>query len=127
MPEAFNTYELTYIVNAVLSEEQAKGLADRYSKYIEENGGKLHQAEFWGSRRMAYPIAKKRNGFYFNVFFEAPGRMIGRLERALEIEDDVLRYLTLRLDAKMLRHFEKNREKATQVRGDAELPTRRDD
>lgn len=127
MPELFNTYELTYIVNAVLSDEQARGLADRYNKYIEENGGKILQSEAWGSRRLAYPIAKKRNGFYFNVFFNAPGRMIGRLERALEIEDDVLRYLTLRLDPKMLRNFEKNGEQATKVRGDEVLRAGRDD
>ncbi len=127
MPDTSNTYELTYIVNAVLSEDAAKQLADRYTKYIEENGGKMLQNEFWGSRRLAYPIGKKRNGFYFNLFFEAPGRIIGRLERALEIEDDVMRYLTLRLDAKMLRHFAQNREGATTVRGDSDLPAGRDD
>ncbi len=127
MPDIFNTYELTYLVNAVLSEDQARQLADRYTGYIEENGGKILQSEFWGSRRLAYPISKKRNAFYFNVFFQAPGRLIGRLERALEIEDDVLRYLTLRLDSKMLTHFEKNRDAATKVRGDAELPAGRDD
>ena len=127
MPDTFNTYELTFIVNAVLSEDAAKTLADRYTTYIGENGGKVLQSQFWGSRRLAYPINKKRNGFYFNVFFEAPGRVIGRLERALEIEDDVMRYLTLRLDAKMLRHYEQHRDDATTVKGDAELPAGRDD
>lgn len=127
MPDTFNTYELTFIVNAVLNEDAAKTLADRYTTYIEENGGKVLQSQFWGSRRLAYPINKKRNGFYFNVFFQAPGRVIGRLERALEIEDDVMRYMTLRLDAKMLRHYEQHSDAATTVKGDAELPAGRDD
>ncbi len=127
MPDTFNTYELTFIVNAVLNEDAAKTLADRYTTYIEENGGKVLQSQFWGSRRLAYPINKKRNGFYFNVFFQAPGRVIGRLERALEIEDDVMRYMTLRLDAKMLRHYDQHSEAATTVKGDAELPAGRDD
>lgn len=127
MPDTFNTYELTFIVNAVLSEDAAKTLADRYTTYIGENGGTVLQSQFWGSRRLAYPINKKRNGFYFNVFFEAPGRVIGRLERALEIEDDVMRYMTLRLDAKMMRHYEQHRDDATTVKGDAELPAGRDD
>lgn len=109
MPETNETYELTYIVNAVLSEDQVKELADRYNAYIEENGGKILHSEGWGSRRLAYPISKKRNGYYFNVYFQAPGRLLPRLERAMEIEDDVLRYLTLRMDTKMLRHFEKNK------------------
>lgn len=125
MPDTFNTYELTFIVNAVLNDEAAKTLADRYTTYIEENGGKVLQSQFWGSRRLAYPINKKRNGFYFNVFFQAPGRVIGRLERALEIEDDVMRYLTLRLDAKMMRHLDQHRDET--VKGDAELPAGRDD
>ncbi len=115
MPESLPTYELTYIVNAVLNEEQVKELAARYNSYIEENGGKIIQSDAWGSRRLAYPISKKRNGYYFNVYFQAPGGLIPRLERAMEIEDDVLRYLTLRLDAKMIRNFEKRRSEASET------------
>ncbi len=119
MPETLPTYELTYIVNAVLNEDQVKELSDRYQSYIEENGGKILHSEAWGSRRLAYPISKKRNGYYFNVYLHAPGALIPRLERALEIEDDVLRYMTLRLDAKMIRSFEKRRTEAAQPKADA--------
>jgi small subunit ribosomal protein S6 len=114
MPDALPTYELTYIVNPVLSEDQIKELGQRYETYIKENGGTILQSNDWGSRRLAYPILKKRNGYYFNVFFQAPGGVIARLERAMEIEDDVLRYLTLRQDAKMLRHFERNKERTVE-------------
>ena len=126
MPEP-NTNELTYLVNAVLNEEQAKSLAERYDTYITENGGKILASSFWGQRRLAYALAKKRNAFYFNVFFQAPGRVIQRLERALEIEDDVLRYLTLRLDAKGLKSFEADQDAMMRVVGDGDLLTGRDD
>ncbi|NNE71932.1 MAG: 30S ribosomal protein S6 [Rhodothermales bacterium] len=106
MAIAKNTYELTYIVNSVLSEEQIKDLVERVTVYIKEGGSDILDVDVWGSRRLAYPIQKKRNGFYVNMYFRAPGAFIGRLERALEIDDNILRYLTLKLDAKMVRHFE---------------------
>ena len=101
-----HTYELTYIINGVLNDEQIKGLVNRINKYIDENGGEIIDSDEWGTRRLAYPINKKRNGYYVNLYFRAEGELIARLERALEIEDDILRYLTLRMDAKMLRHYE---------------------
>lgn len=100
------TYELTYIVNAVISDDQIKGLVRRVHKFIEENGGDILEVDEWGSRRLAFPINKKRNGHYVNLYFEAEGDLIVRLERALTLEDDILRYLTLKLDAKMLRAWE---------------------
>lgn len=101
-----HTYELTYIVNAVISDDQIKGLTRRVHKFIEENGGNILEVDEWGSRRLAFPINKKRNGHYVNLYFEAEGDLIVRLERALTLEDDILRYLTLKMDAKMLRAWE---------------------
>lgn len=103
---AQNTYELTYVVNGVLNDDQIRGLVNRVRKFIDENGGEIIEVDEWGTRRLAYPINKKRNGYYVNLYFRADGDLIGRLERALQIEDDILRYLTLKMDAKMLRHYE---------------------
>ncbi len=104
-----NTYELTYIVNAVLSDDQIKGVVNRIGEYIKEQGGKVLESEEWGTRRLAYPIRKKRNGYYVNLYFEADPALIVRLERMLEIDDDLLRYLTLKMDAVMLRFWEKQK------------------
>lgn len=112
---ADNTYELCYILNAVLNEEQTKDLVERVNKYITENGGEVLDVDEWGSRRLAYPIEKKRNGYYVNMHFKAPGALIVKLERAMEINDNILRYLTLRLDAKMLRHYEQTKAKRQQA------------
>jgi small subunit ribosomal protein S6 len=108
-----NTYELTYIVNAVLSDNQIREVVGRISRFIEENGSEVLVNDEWGTRRLAYPIRKKRNGYFVNMHFRGPGSIIPRLERALEIDDDILRYLTLRLDAKMLRHFEQQQRDAS--------------
>lgn len=106
------TYEMMYIINAVLSDDQIKSVRQRVEKYIKENGGEILETEELGNRRLAYPIRKKRNGHYVNVYFEAPGDIVPKLERALQIADEVLRYLTLRMDAKMLSHYEQRKQKA---------------
>ena len=106
-----HTYEFTYIINAVLGDEQIKDAIKRVNKYITDRDGEILDVEEWGNRRLAYPINKKRNGYYVNMYFTAPSDIIVRMERALEIDDNILRYLTLRMDAKMLRHYE--RQKST--------------
>ncbi len=107
-----NAYEFTYIINAVLSEDQIKAVVERVNKLIKENGGEIKDIDEWGSRRLAYPINKKRNGYYVNLYMNVPGEFIVKLERALEIDDDVLRYMALRMDAKMLRSYEERKSSA---------------
>ena len=104
-----NAYEFTYIINAVLGDEQIKAVVERINKLVKDNDGEITEVDEWGSRRLAYPINKKRNGYYVNMYMKAPGDLIVRLERALEIDDDVLRYMTLRMDAKMLRSYEQKK------------------
>jgi len=106
-----NTYELTYIVNSVISDEQVKDMVSRITAYVTENEGDIIEVDEWGARRLAFPIQKKRNGYYVNMYFTAPGDMIPRLERTLEIDDNILRYLTLRMDPKMVRHYEATKTK----------------
>ena len=114
-----HTYELTYIINAALSDEQIKDMVGRVQKYIEDNGGEITDVDEWGNRRLAYPINKKRNGYYVNLYFRGPGELIPRLERAMKIEDNLLRYLTLRMDPKMVRHYEQNKQKRVEAGAEA--------
>jgi len=123
MVERLNTYEFTYIVNAVLSDDQIKDVVSRVSGFVTENGGEILEVDEWGSQRLAYPISKKRNGYYVNMYFRAPGDTIQKLERTLEINDSILRYLTLRMDAKMIRHFEGRKERAAARVAAAETET----
>ena len=106
-----NMYEFTYIITPVLTEEQIKDTIKRVNKVIEGAGGTIIEVDEWGSRRLAYQINKKRNGYYVNMYFEAPGEIVIRLERAMEIDDNILRYLTLRMDKKMIQHYQSRKKK----------------
>ncbi len=99
-------YELTYIINPVLEEDQFKAAVETINKLITDNGGEIDEVEEWGLRKFAYEIDKKGNGYYVNAYFAAPAEAIAVIERFMRIEDNYLRYLTLKYDAKMLRHRE---------------------
>lgn len=101
-----NNYEFTYIINPVFEEDQFKIVVDKVSKLITDNGGEIEEVEEWGSRKFAYEIDKKGTGYYVNMYFTAPATTVSAIEKVLRIDDDVMRYLTLKLDAKMLRHRE---------------------
>ncbi|HKL14922.1 MAG TPA: 30S ribosomal protein S6 [Balneolaceae bacterium] len=99
-------YELTYILNPVLDDEKFKELVDYVNKLIEDNDGDIVEVDEWGSRQLAYPIEKKNSGYYVNLYFEAPKTAIEPLERNMRINDNIMRYLTLKYDAKMKRHYD---------------------
>jgi small subunit ribosomal protein S6 len=100
-------YELMYIINPVLSAEQTKDIVERVGVYIQSNGGEVVETTELGSQRLAYPIEKKRNGYYVSVFIRTAPPLLAKLDRALRINEDILRHLLLRYDAKMERHLER--------------------
>ncbi len=99
-------YELTYILTSVLSSDQISDVVTKITAAVENAGGTVKRVEQWGMKRLAYPVAKKRNGYYVNMYFEGPGTVVARLERLLAIDDHVLRYLTLAMDKKMLAAYQ---------------------
>lgn len=105
-----NYYEFTYIINPVLEEDKFKETVDKVSKLIETNDGEIDEVDEWGLRQFAYDIDKKGSGYYVNMYFTAPTEAIASIERQLRIDDDILRYMTLKYDAKMLRHRELQRK-----------------
>jgi len=113
-------YEFMYILDGVLSEDQIKDLVGRISKYITENGGEIVENDEWGMRQLAYPIQNRNNGYYVSMHFSAPADLPAKLERTLRIEERVLRFMVLRLDAKMKRHFASRHERAAKKLAKAE-------
>ena len=101
-----NFYELTYIINPVLEEEQIKAEVENYTTMITEAGGTIDEVDEWGVKDLAYEIDKKRTGYYVNVYFEVEGGLIAKLERAMTIDDHIMRFLTMKYDKKMLRYRE---------------------
>jgi len=103
-------YELTYIINPVLEDEKFKEIVDYINDQVTSNGGEIDEVAEWGLRSFAYEIDGKSNGYYVNMYFEAPADLIEKVERSMRIHDDILRYLTLKYDAKMKRHLELRRK-----------------
>lgn len=98
-----NFYELTYIINPVLDENEIKGEISKVEALIKDNDGEIEETEEWGIRRLAYEIDHKNSGYYVNLYMNAPGSLLIKLERYFNISDNVFRYLTLKYDNKMLK------------------------
>jgi small subunit ribosomal protein S6 len=99
-------YEMTYILNPVLEEEKFSEIVSYVNKLIEDNNGEIVEVDEWGVKKLAYDIDKKSTGYYVNLYFNAPPEAIELIERSMRIHDDIMRYLTLKYDSKMLRHYE---------------------
>lgn len=110
-----NEYELLYIINPVLEEDKFKEVVETATKILESNDCEVIDLDEWGARPLAYDIDGKHTGYYVNIYFSGPGEAIEKIERAFRLNDDILRYLTIKYDAKMKRHRElvKKGEKPT--------------
>lgn len=95
-------YETTFIINASLEDTQVDAVIGRVQDTISKNGGVTKALNKWGRKRLAYPIRKKTNGFYVNIEFEAPSTLLSQLERSFQLDEMILRYLTIQLDSKAL-------------------------
>jgi small subunit ribosomal protein S6 len=92
------SYEHTFIARQDLSPQQAQALADTYAGVITEHGGEVTKNEYWGLRNLAYRIKKNRKGHYLHLNLRAPSAAVDELERQERLSDDVIRYLTVRVD-----------------------------
>jgi small subunit ribosomal protein S6 len=92
-------YEHTFIARQDLSAQQAQNLADTYAGVVAEQGGEVTKSEYWGLRNLAYRIRKNRKGHYLHFNLKASAEAIEELERQERLSDDVIRYLTVKVDA----------------------------
>ena len=107
-----NYYEFTYLINPVLEEEQYKEIVEKINQLFSENGSEIEEVDEWGLLKLAYEIENKKTGYYVNMYLTAPVEAIAVVERALLIDDHIMRFLILKYDAKMLRHRELVKKKA---------------
>jgi small subunit ribosomal protein S6 len=91
-------YENVFIARQDISGAQVDALADGFTQLIAEQGGEIKKREYWGLRNLAYRMKKNRKGHYVLFNIEAPPAAIFELERTMRINEDVLRYLTLRVE-----------------------------
>jgi small subunit ribosomal protein S6 len=116
-------YEHVFLARQDLAQAQVDSLAEAATKIIEDNQGKVIKTETWGLRSLAYRIAKNRKAHYVMLEIDAPGSVVAELERQTQINEDVIRYMTVKVDehetgpSVMMRKNERDRERRSE-RGD---------
>jgi small subunit ribosomal protein S6 len=126
-------YEHVFLARQDLAQGQVDALAQTATDIIESNGGRVVRTETWGLRNIAYRIQKNRKAHYVALDFEAPAPVVAELERQTQINEDVVRYLTIRVDAHeqgpsaMMRKSERSERGDRGDRGDRGPRRDRDD
>lgn len=91
-------YEHVFLARQDLAQAQVDALAENATKIIADNGGKVVKTETWGLRGLAYRIAKNRKAHYVMLDIDAPAAAMAELERQTGINEDVIRFMTIRVE-----------------------------
>ena len=91
-------YEHVFLARQDLSQSQVDALAAQATEIIEPNEGKVTKTETWGLKNLAYKIDRNRKAHFVLLNIEGPGAMVAELERQTRINEDVIRYMTIRVD-----------------------------
>ena len=91
-------YEHVFLARQDLSGQQAEALADHFKAVLEQNGGSVGKVENWGLRNTTYRINKNRKAHYVMMNVDAPSEAVNEMERQMRIHDDILRYMTIRVE-----------------------------
>lgn len=107
-------YETVFILNPVLSDDQVREAVKRYENLIRSNAAKIVASEYWGLKKLAYPIQRKKTGFYHLFEFQTEnGDLSSTLELQLKRDERVMRFLTVVLDKHAIEWAIKRRERLT--------------
>ena len=110
-------YEHVFLARQDLAQAQVDALAENATKIIADNGGKVVKTETWGLRGLAYRIAKNRKAHYVMLDIDAPAPAMAELERQTGINEDIIRYMTIRVEdhekgpSVMMRKQDRERER----------------
>ncbi|WP_412058504.1 30S ribosomal protein S6 [Bartonella sp. DGB2] len=91
-------YEHVFLARQDIAPQQVDQLVELYKGVIEANGGKVGRVENWGLRPLTYRIRKNRKAYYALMNIDAPAAAIVEVERQMRINEDILRYITIRVD-----------------------------
>ncbi len=115
-------YENVFIARQEISAAQVDALADQFTAVVSEQGGAVKKKEYWGLKTLAYRIKKNRKGHYVLLNLDAPPAAVHEMERQMRINEDILRFLTVRVD-----ELEEGQSAMLQSRGREDRPRRFDD
>ena len=91
-------YESVFIARQDISSAQVEQLTETYANIIRENGGEVAKTEQWGLKTLTYKIKKNRKGHYVLFNLNAPAAAVAEMERNMSISEDILRFMTVRVD-----------------------------
>jgi small subunit ribosomal protein S6 len=114
-----NVYDSTVLINAALDDTQIESIITRIKDFIASNNGELREFENWGRKRLAYMVNKSKIGYYAVFRFDAPSNLISKLDRLYTLDEQIFRFLTIKLSKEALEHIEKN--KALSVAAEEEI------
>jgi small subunit ribosomal protein S6 len=92
-------YEHVFLARQDVSSQQADALVEQYKGVLEANGGKVGRVENWGLKSLTYRMNKNRKAHYVLMDIDAPAAAVKEMERQMRINEDILRYLTIRVEA----------------------------
>lgn len=92
-------YELIFIIQPNLEDEERVTLVEEIQEWVTAVEGQVTKLDYWGQRRLAYPIRKFQDGFYVLMNLELPADGVRELERRFQLSEQVLRYLTVKLES----------------------------
>ncbi|MCO6186538.1 30S ribosomal protein S6 [Rhizobium sp. L1K21] len=92
-------YEHVFLARQDITAQQVDGLVEQYKGVLEGNGGKVGRVENWGLKSLTYRIKKNRKAHYVLMDIDAPGAAIHEMERQMRINEDILRYMTVSVEA----------------------------
>ncbi|WP_139973523.1 30S ribosomal protein S6 [Ochrobactrum sp. CGA5] len=91
-------YEHVLLARQDISQQQVDALVEQYKGVLEANGGKVGKVEAWGLRPLTYRIKKNRKAYYTLLNIDAPAAAVAEMERQMRINEDVLRFMTIRVE-----------------------------
>jgi small subunit ribosomal protein S6 len=92
-------YEHVFLARQDVTPQQVEGFVDQFKAVIEQNGGRVEKTEMWGVKSLAYRIKKNRKAHFTMFNLDAPAPAVAEMERQMRINEDILRFMTIRVDA----------------------------
>ena len=113
-------YESAILINAALDDETIKNIIGRVKETITTNGGEILEIEDWGRKRLAYQVKKSKIGYYTIFRFNSTPDLVPKLERYYQLDESILRYLTITLSKDALEQIEIDKAHQTQIAEEVE-------
>jgi small subunit ribosomal protein S6 len=92
-------YEHIFMARQDVTSQQVEAFVDQFKTVIEQNGGTVENTEMWGVKSLAYRIKKNRKAHFTMFNLNAPAAAVAEMERQMRINEDILRFITIRVDA----------------------------